>query len=193
MDFWELLGIEPTKDKITIKKAFASQVKLHKPSDDAELYQKIREAYNKALEFADSDEEIEVFEEDEVEENETEETEIFTEDESEEDENKIDSESKLDEFEKAFSSKDSKEQNKNFENSTFEENSFSFEDKVPFFEVFELEKSETQKEHEKAQEKERKKQEKQQNTSSGLSWSSLRTICLIIWIIVAIIKCSSRM
>lgn len=177
MDFWELLGIEPTKDKITIKKAFASQVKLHKPSDDAELYQKIREAYNKALEFADSDEEIEV----------------FAEDEPEEEEIKIDSESKLDEFEKAFSSKDSKEQNKNFENSTFEENSFSFEDKVPFFEVFELEKSETQKEHEKAQEKERKKQEKQQNTSSGLSWSSLRTICLIIWIIVAIIKCSSRM
>lgn len=177
MDFWELLGIEPTKDKITIKKAFASQVKLHKPSDDAELYQKIREAYNKALEFADSDEEIEVFEEDE----------------SEEDENEIDSESKLDEFEKAFSSENSKDKNKNFENANFQENSFLFEDKVPFFEVFELEKSETQKAHEKAQEKERKKQEKQQNTSSGLNWSSLRTICLIIWIIAAIIKCASHM
>lgn len=185
MDFWELLGIEPTKDKITIKKAFASQVKLHKPSDDAELYQKIREAYNKALEFADSDEEIEVFEEDEVEENGTEETEIFTEDESEE-EIKINSESKLDEFEKAFSSENSEDQNKNSENSIFEENSFFFEDKVPFFEVFELEKSETQKEYEKAQEKEIKKQ-------SGLNWSSLRTICLIIWIIAAIIKCASHM
>ena len=34
-------------------------MKKHKPSDDAELYQLLREAYNAALAFADSDEEIE--------------------------------------------------------------------------------------------------------------------------------------
>lgn len=59
MTIWQLLETEPTKDKIAIKKAFAAQVKKHKPSDDAELYQLLREAYNAALAFADSDEEIE--------------------------------------------------------------------------------------------------------------------------------------
>ena len=59
MTIWQLLETEPTKDKTAIKKAFASQVKKHKPSDDAELYQLLREAYNAALAFADSDEEIE--------------------------------------------------------------------------------------------------------------------------------------
>lgn len=59
MTIWQLLETEPTKDKTAIKKAFAAQVKKHKPSDDAELYQLIREAYNAALAFADSDEEIE--------------------------------------------------------------------------------------------------------------------------------------
>lgn len=59
MTIWQLLETEPTKDKTAIKKAFAAQVKKHKPSDDAELYQQLREAYNAALAFADSDEEIE--------------------------------------------------------------------------------------------------------------------------------------
>ena len=59
MTIWQLLETEPTKDKTAIKKAFAAQVKKHKPSDDAELYQLLREAYNAALAFADSDEEIE--------------------------------------------------------------------------------------------------------------------------------------
>lgn len=52
MDFWKILGIEPTTDKNTIKKAFAVLVKENPPEKDAAKYQLIREAFNYAVKYA---------------------------------------------------------------------------------------------------------------------------------------------
>ncbi len=53
MDFFRLLGIEPTVNKIEIKKAFSKKLKECPPEKDAACYQNLREAYNKALLYAD--------------------------------------------------------------------------------------------------------------------------------------------
>ena len=52
MNCWEILGIEPTEDIVTIKKAFAAQSKLHHPEDDPDGFQLLRSAYRQALEIA---------------------------------------------------------------------------------------------------------------------------------------------
>jgi len=42
---WATLGIEPTRDLIAIKKAYAARLKVTRPDDDAQAYQALRDAY----------------------------------------------------------------------------------------------------------------------------------------------------
>lgn len=46
---WQVLGIEPTTDKLIIKKAYTSLVKEINPEDDPKSFQEIHEAYKIAL------------------------------------------------------------------------------------------------------------------------------------------------
>lgn len=200
MTIWQLLETEPTKDKTAIKKAFAAQVKKHKPSDDAELYQLLREAYNAALAFADSDEEIEEEPEEtadaEAAENEErddspsidknaffesiikeiEETEIDeSDDEIDEtniDENEIDSDSKLDEYERIFSAES--EESSPYDKNLFEKKTFALEDKLDYFEIVKLETSD---------------EEKKLAIESGKNEKTKRTLIFFIAILVLICRC----
>ena len=52
MNAFEILGIEPTQDKKTIKKAYAALVKKYHPEDDMQKWQEIHEAYQNVLEWA---------------------------------------------------------------------------------------------------------------------------------------------
>ncbi len=52
MNAFEILGIEPTQDKKTIKKAYAVLVKKYHPEEDMQKWQEIHEAYQNALEWA---------------------------------------------------------------------------------------------------------------------------------------------
>lgn len=52
MAVWELLGIEPTNDVTTIKRAYAKKLKVYHPEEDPEGYQKLREAYDYAVQLA---------------------------------------------------------------------------------------------------------------------------------------------
>lgn len=52
MNAFEILGIEPTQDKKTIKKAYAALVKKYHPEEDMQKWQEIHEAYQNALEWA---------------------------------------------------------------------------------------------------------------------------------------------
>lgn len=49
---WLILDIEPTKDIKQIKKAYSKMVKIYHPEDNPETYQKVREAYKKAMSYA---------------------------------------------------------------------------------------------------------------------------------------------
>ncbi|MFS2033525.1 hypothetical protein ACEN8I_05810 [Polaromonas sp. CT11-55] len=49
---WQILGIDPTHDVITIKKAYAAKLKFTRPDDDPIAYQRLREAYEHALDHA---------------------------------------------------------------------------------------------------------------------------------------------
>lgn len=51
---WEILGIEPTKDKKLIKKAFASKSKLIHPEENQEEFMKLNDAYKRAISLADN-------------------------------------------------------------------------------------------------------------------------------------------
>lgn len=51
MSCWDLLGIPEGSDISKIKKAYAKLLKKCHPEDDAEGYQELREAYNKAKKF----------------------------------------------------------------------------------------------------------------------------------------------
>ena len=46
---WEYLGIEPTKDKKEIRKAFAAQSRLHHPEEEPEYFAQLNQAYKEAL------------------------------------------------------------------------------------------------------------------------------------------------
>lgn len=45
MNSWEILGIEPTTETALIRRAYASQLKNHRPDSDPEGYQQLREAF----------------------------------------------------------------------------------------------------------------------------------------------------
>lgn len=49
MGIWDILGIEKTKDKSQIKKAYVKMLKLHHPEDDPEGFMELRRAYEYAL------------------------------------------------------------------------------------------------------------------------------------------------
>ncbi|MBQ9610421.1 MAG: tetratricopeptide repeat protein [Lachnospiraceae bacterium] len=52
---WEILGIEQTKDKDLIKKAYRDKLVNTNPEDDQEGFMKLREAYEEALRYSDTD------------------------------------------------------------------------------------------------------------------------------------------
>lgn len=56
MNIWEILGIEPTKDKKVIKRAYAAQTKIVHPEEKPEEFKLLHEAYQAALRYAESDE-----------------------------------------------------------------------------------------------------------------------------------------
>ena len=49
MDCWEILQIAPTCDERAIRRAYAKLLKSTRPDDDAEGYQRLREAFDEAL------------------------------------------------------------------------------------------------------------------------------------------------
>ena len=56
MNAWEILGIEPTSDKKTIKRAYAKLLKQYHPEENPETFKQIQAAYQQCLH---SDQEIE--------------------------------------------------------------------------------------------------------------------------------------
>jgi tetratricopeptide (TPR) repeat protein len=52
MNWWEILGISYDSDLKTIKKAYAKLLKIYNPEEDPEGYQRLREAYDKAIKDA---------------------------------------------------------------------------------------------------------------------------------------------
>ncbi len=53
MNIWKILGIEETRDKKEIKKAYKAKLPDVNPEDDQEAFMKLREAYETALKYAD--------------------------------------------------------------------------------------------------------------------------------------------
>ncbi|HTU63682.1 MAG TPA: hypothetical protein VMF89_34700, partial [Polyangiales bacterium] len=51
-DVWRLLQIDPTHDARAIKTAYARLLRGTRPDDDAAAYQALREAYDRALDWA---------------------------------------------------------------------------------------------------------------------------------------------
>ncbi|WP_374336303.1 hypothetical protein [Leeia sp.] len=49
---WDILGIEATSDIRLIKRAYAKLLKVNRPEDDAEAFQRLRDAHEEALERA---------------------------------------------------------------------------------------------------------------------------------------------
>ncbi|MCH9672976.1 MAG: J domain-containing protein [Gammaproteobacteria bacterium] len=52
MSFWDVLGIAPTDDQKTIKRAYAHLLKVNRPDQDPAAYQALREAFDAALKQA---------------------------------------------------------------------------------------------------------------------------------------------
>ena len=59
MDIFKILDIEKTKDKMAIKQAYLSKLSETNPEDKPEEFMMLREAYEKALEYADIDDDVE--------------------------------------------------------------------------------------------------------------------------------------
>ncbi|VUD59407.1 hypothetical protein TDB9533_02669 [Thalassocella blandensis] len=49
---WDVLEIEPTTDKKTIKRAYTSLIKQYNPETQADKFQALRQAYEEALQFS---------------------------------------------------------------------------------------------------------------------------------------------
>ncbi|MEM6159602.1 J domain-containing protein [Erwinia sp. P6884] len=52
MNSWQILGIDPTSDEALIRRAYARQLKQHRPDSDPEGYQQLREAFELVKEMA---------------------------------------------------------------------------------------------------------------------------------------------
>jgi hypothetical protein len=52
MNLWQILGIAPTRDQALIRRAYARQLKQHRPESDPEGYQRLREAFDAARALA---------------------------------------------------------------------------------------------------------------------------------------------
>ncbi|TBU91587.1 J domain-containing protein [Phytopseudomonas dryadis] len=52
MNPWKLLGLDAGADTRSIKRRYAQLLKQHRPDDDAEAFQRLREAYEQALRLA---------------------------------------------------------------------------------------------------------------------------------------------
>ncbi len=52
MSIWETLGIDETTDDSAIRRAYARQLKLHRPDKDPQGYQQLREAFDLAKQYA---------------------------------------------------------------------------------------------------------------------------------------------
>lgn len=50
MNFWKFLEMDPTNDKLAVKKAYARLLRKYHPEDDAEGFQQLRRAYDMAIE-----------------------------------------------------------------------------------------------------------------------------------------------
>lgn len=51
MSCWEFLGLSPASDIRTIKRQYASMLKQHRPDEDPEGFQRLREAFEQALDW----------------------------------------------------------------------------------------------------------------------------------------------
>lgn len=58
MDCWSLLELPEDADERSIKRSYARQLKITRPDEDAEGFQRLREAYERALQLARWREEI---------------------------------------------------------------------------------------------------------------------------------------
>ena len=50
--FWEILGIEPTKEEERIRDAYRAKLPHVNPEDDQEGFKELRRAYEEALAYA---------------------------------------------------------------------------------------------------------------------------------------------
>lgn len=55
-NFWDILGLEPTRDVLAIKRAYAQAAKICHPEENAGGFLKLREAYQAALAYAEGPE-----------------------------------------------------------------------------------------------------------------------------------------
>ncbi|WP_164604326.1 J domain-containing protein, partial [Pseudomonas viridiflava] len=53
MNSWSIMGLPADADKRSIKRQYAILLKRHRPDEDPEGFQRLREAYDQALEWAD--------------------------------------------------------------------------------------------------------------------------------------------
>jgi len=63
MNYWNILGITPTTDKRTIKKAYAKRLTEYHPEDQPEKFEEIKKAYQAALDYANYPDDYTGFEE----------------------------------------------------------------------------------------------------------------------------------
>lgn len=56
MEIWQVLGIEPTKDKTELKNVYREKLSKVNPEDDPEGFKELRSAYEEAMRLADVDE-----------------------------------------------------------------------------------------------------------------------------------------
>jgi tetratricopeptide (TPR) repeat protein len=52
LNIWDILEIKPTEDTGVIRKAYAAKLKIHHPEDDPAGYQRLREAFDRAMKLA---------------------------------------------------------------------------------------------------------------------------------------------